>query len=257
MLTIGELARFADVTIRTVRHYHQLGLLPEPGRDELGHRRYGADDLVALRRLTTLADAGVPLREIPAILATPAEERDVLLRDCDRRIRERERELRETRARLGVLRQDWDGSGLPGLAELLADLRALGVDERDIDREREAWEITWALYPDLAIQWLQQQRDLFTDDEYVELYRVSARLRDLSPDDPAVEELARRNVAWTVAHRGDYDAWVEAWAGDARAARLMQEHTSRLFDSPAYRRLQQRMVELLSQAGLESGEPPE
>src|SRR5438876_421698 len=33
MLTIGQLAAYAGVTVRAVRHYHQIGLLPEPQRD--------------------------------------------------------------------------------------------------------------------------------------------------------------------------------------------------------------------------------
>ena len=42
MLTIGELASYAGVTVRAVRHYHAKGLLPEPERDHSGYRRYGA-----------------------------------------------------------------------------------------------------------------------------------------------------------------------------------------------------------------------
>ena len=39
MLTISQLASYADVTVRTVRHYHAKGLLPEPERDHSGYRR--------------------------------------------------------------------------------------------------------------------------------------------------------------------------------------------------------------------------
>ena len=38
MITISQLARHAGVTIRAVRHYHQIGLLPEPERDASGYR---------------------------------------------------------------------------------------------------------------------------------------------------------------------------------------------------------------------------
>ena len=56
-----KLARYVGVSVSTVRHYHQLGLLPEPERDGSGYRRYGADDVIALKRICTLARAGVPL----------------------------------------------------------------------------------------------------------------------------------------------------------------------------------------------------
>ena len=38
MVTIGQLASYAGVTIRAVRHYHQVGLLPEPDRNASGYR---------------------------------------------------------------------------------------------------------------------------------------------------------------------------------------------------------------------------
>ena len=60
MLTIGRLASYAGVTIRAVRHYHQVGLLPEPERDASGYRTYDAAAVVRLIRIRTLAEAGVP-----------------------------------------------------------------------------------------------------------------------------------------------------------------------------------------------------
>ncbi|MGY2061630.1 MerR family DNA-binding transcriptional regulator, partial [Nocardia gipuzkoensis] len=53
MLTIGQLATAAGVTVRTVRHYHHVGLLPEPERDASGYRRYGAQAAVDLIRIRT------------------------------------------------------------------------------------------------------------------------------------------------------------------------------------------------------------
>ena len=61
MLTIGQLAAFAGVTIRAVRHYHARGLLAQPDRDASGYRRYDVQAAVELIRIRTLAEAGVPL----------------------------------------------------------------------------------------------------------------------------------------------------------------------------------------------------
>jgi DNA-binding transcriptional MerR regulator len=66
--TVGELARRTAVTVRTLHHYEHLGLLEPSERTEAGHRRYGARDVVRLRRITTLKALGVPLREIAALL---------------------------------------------------------------------------------------------------------------------------------------------------------------------------------------------
>ena len=69
MLTIGQLASYAGVTVRAVRHYHAKGLLPEPERDQSGYRRYGATAVVELVRIRILADAGVPLSRVRELLS--------------------------------------------------------------------------------------------------------------------------------------------------------------------------------------------
>ncbi|MBR8740648.1 MerR family transcriptional regulator [Nocardiopsis sp. MG754419] len=63
-----ELAELAGVTVRTVRHYHQIGLLPEPPRSVNGYRRYTADDLVRLLRVRHLVEVGVGLSDVPEVL---------------------------------------------------------------------------------------------------------------------------------------------------------------------------------------------
>src|SRR5919108_492865 len=61
MLTIGELAAYAGVTVRAVRHYHAKGLLPEPERDHSGYRRDDAPGARELLRYRPLPRPGVPL----------------------------------------------------------------------------------------------------------------------------------------------------------------------------------------------------
>ena len=60
MLTIGQLAADAGVTVRAVRPSHALGLLPEPARDHSGYRRYDATAVDELIKIRTLSEAGVP-----------------------------------------------------------------------------------------------------------------------------------------------------------------------------------------------------
>ncbi len=60
MITIGQLAAYAGVTIKAVRHYHKRGLLEEPPRDSSGYRRYTARHAIDLVKIKTLAEAGVP-----------------------------------------------------------------------------------------------------------------------------------------------------------------------------------------------------
>ncbi len=86
MLTIGQLASYAGVTVRAVRHYHAKGLLPEPARDHSGYRRYGAAAVVELVRVRTLADAGVPLARVRELLAAGEPDFAVAVADIDRRL---------------------------------------------------------------------------------------------------------------------------------------------------------------------------
>lgn len=67
-MRIGQIATTAGVTQRTVRHYHRLGLVPEPKRQSNGYRLYGLEELVRLIRVRWLADNGVPLGSVAAIL---------------------------------------------------------------------------------------------------------------------------------------------------------------------------------------------
>ncbi|WP_323189361.1 MerR family transcriptional regulator [Kitasatospora sp. NBC_00240] len=71
-VTIGQAAAFVGVTVKTVRHYHELGVVAEPERDSSGYRRYGSVELLQLVQVRTLAAAGVPLAEIGPLLDADA-----------------------------------------------------------------------------------------------------------------------------------------------------------------------------------------
>ena len=72
----GELARLAGLTVRTLRHYHQIGVLAEPRRDSNGYRSYDLHDLVRLLRIKRLAAVGVPLERMPDLLDDADRGRD-------------------------------------------------------------------------------------------------------------------------------------------------------------------------------------
>jgi DNA-binding transcriptional MerR regulator len=63
-LSIGELARQAGVTVKTVRFYSDQGLLPEAARSGGGHRRYPPEALARLRRIRSLRALDVPVPEV-------------------------------------------------------------------------------------------------------------------------------------------------------------------------------------------------
>ncbi|WP_017581300.1 MerR family transcriptional regulator [Nocardiopsis valliformis] len=132
----SELAQLAGVTVRTLRHYHQIGLLPEPPRSAGGYRRYDVGDLVRLLRITRLTALGVPLSALPAVLDDPkaAEE---LLDELDRQAAAEIERLNARRADIAALRSS--GSP-PDLAPELSVLRSgpeAGVPEEMARHEHE------------------------------------------------------------------------------------------------------------------------
>jgi DNA-binding transcriptional MerR regulator len=66
--TVGELAKRAGLTVRTLHHYEELGLLRASGRSEAGYRRYGEADVLRLHRVLALRDAGLSLKAIAPLL---------------------------------------------------------------------------------------------------------------------------------------------------------------------------------------------
>ncbi|WP_229399586.1 MerR family transcriptional regulator [Micromonospora okii] len=69
--TVGEVARAAGVTVRTLHHYDEIGLLSPSGRTPAGYRRYDDADLERLQLVRHYRELGFPLDEITAILDDP------------------------------------------------------------------------------------------------------------------------------------------------------------------------------------------
>src|SRR5688500_7650635 len=70
-LKVGELARRTGLTIRTLHHYDDLGLVKPSGHTESGHRLYTAEDVARLQRVVSLRQLGFSLEEIGGCLDRP------------------------------------------------------------------------------------------------------------------------------------------------------------------------------------------
>lgn len=106
-----ELAELTGTTLKTVRHYHRIGLLAEPERAANGYKRYRIEHVVRLLRIRRLVDLGVPLSDIPAVEESD-ESAEQILRALDAELKasiERQQRMRDELAL--VLRQ-------PGLVAL-------------------------------------------------------------------------------------------------------------------------------------------
>ena len=69
---IGDAAAFAGTTPRAIRHYHEIGLLPEPVRGSDDRRRYAYEDMIRLLWIRKTADAGIALDDIRDAFADTA-----------------------------------------------------------------------------------------------------------------------------------------------------------------------------------------
>ena len=88
--TVSEVARLAGVTVRTLHHYDEIGLLRPSGRSETGYRLYGPADLARLHEILFWRELGFSLEEIEGLVDGPGHDRGAALR--------RQRELLYRRA---------------------------------------------------------------------------------------------------------------------------------------------------------------
>jgi DNA-binding transcriptional MerR regulator len=192
MLTIGQLAAYAGVTVRAVRHYHQVGLLPEPERDASGYRRYGATAVVSLIKIRTLASAGVPLSQIGQLLEADASAFAEAVQRIDSHLRDEIERLETSRKQIAQLAAG-DSLALPSeVTSYLDRLREIGASARMLEGERDGWILIAARWPDLIPEVVTAKHAQLDNPQLVRLYQVLSELleSDVGEDDPRPREAA-------------------------------------------------------------------
>ncbi|WP_406860617.1 MerR family transcriptional regulator [Streptomyces sp. HUAS MG47] len=207
-MRIGEIAALVGVTPRAVRHYHHLGLLPEPVRRANGYREYTVRDAVLLARIRRLTELGLGLDEVRDVLADEGGRELVeVLEELDEDLRRQEAVIHERRERLaGLLAQaregilTADGPVSPALASLFRDVArsSAGRSESPMaakDREMLTLLETVAPEGEARDRLMDTMRHLAETPGAVEraheLYARLDALADAAPDDPRVAEAAR------------------------------------------------------------------
>ncbi|GAA3191792.1 MerR family transcriptional regulator [Dactylosporangium siamense] len=230
-MRIGELAALVGVSTRTVRHYHHLGLLPEPARRVNGYREYRLRDAVALARVRRLAELGLSLDEIRDVLADDqGRELREVLEDLDADLARQQAAIAARRARLAGLLAGPDlhpdSTVSPDLAAVLRDLPTGDSPFGALDRELLTLVDTGA---DDAAQagFAELLRPLTEPAALARGQALYARLDDLAdadPGDPRVaglaEDLAAHLPAGMAAAMTDAgnEQWIGTMAGEMSAA---------------------------------------
>ncbi|WP_433870515.1 MerR family transcriptional regulator [Saccharopolyspora sp. CA-218241] len=137
---IGDAAAFVGSTPRAIRHYHEIGLLPEPERGADDRRRYGYEDMIRLLWIRKMADAGIALDDIRGAVTTGTASAGAdsgegiagILERLEGTLAEQEAELR--RQRTAVQRMRTEGSRMGLLSDFVTE-RLKGLPEGSLRQE--------------------------------------------------------------------------------------------------------------------------
>ena len=212
-----ELADLTGVTVRALRHYHQMGVLPEPPRSHNGYRDYGAVDMARVLRIKRLASLGFSLQQVKDMLDRDVDaadgmcsetdaagaavhcessDTDEVLAALDAELAERITRLQEKRRVVAELRARCvDPDVPPAFAEHVARLKHAGASERFVAMERAGLLLVDRLLAgdgarkQAVVRFFVLLDEMDAVGEYV---RLNEKLCALAPDAPAA---ARQRLA--------------------------------------------------------------
>ena len=190
--TVRQVAEMAGVSVRTLHHYDQIGLLKPAGRTSAGYRLYGETELLRLQQILLFRGLGMPLREIGELIDLPGYSSIAALRRHAERIdRERERleRLQRTIERT-IIRMTEDETVISNeeLYEGISPKQAEAWEQE----ARERWgdmavDDSWR-----RIKGMTRERWQSYQEETADIPQRLAELMDRDPADPAVQaQIAR------------------------------------------------------------------
>ncbi|MFB6667729.1 MerR family transcriptional regulator [Streptomyces parvus] len=171
--------------MKTVRVYHDKGLLPEPERDASGYRRYSADDAIDLIKIRTLAEAGVPLARIRDLRAADDASFQQALGQIDDELTDRIRDLRATRDRLRRLAAGRLAPLPEEVGSHLEQLARWGFSRAWTDLHRDLWILAFATHPDHAFTLFRDQAEMLANPAPRQLFLAYDQARGLDADNLA------------------------------------------------------------------------
>ena len=195
-LKVGELARRTGVSVRTLHHYDEIGLLRPSHRTSTGHRLYGAADVARLQQVKSLRQLGLSLDEVRDCLARPDHSPRRVIDLHLGRLREQIALQQQLYERLDGLARWLDATGGAEAA------RSASIEE--LARIVEMMTMVESYYTPEQLEWLKRRRETVGEARIREVEAEWPRLiaevraemeRGTDPADERVQALARR---WTV-----------------------------------------------------------
>lgn len=230
----SALARLAQTTTSTIRHYHRLGLLQEPERRSNGYKQYSVVHLVRLLQIRRLADRGIRLTAIGPILRDDVDS-SAALDKVDGELKASMRKLAQARSELAAIREHRARADTPtGFEELSQDLS---------ERQRSLLTVFATVLSPPVLEEFRRALIIGTDvDEDFEHLPADA-------DEAEIEAVAQRMAPTIVAGRADRPRLEHLEAssplGERQALKVLGHAIAELYN-PAQLRALQRANELLS-----------
>jgi DNA-binding transcriptional MerR regulator len=129
-LKVGELAKRTGLTIRTLHHYDEIGLVKPSSHTESGHRLYTAGDLARLQQVLSLRQIGFSLDQIRDCLDKPDFSPVELIRVHVARLQEQIKSQRELCRRLETLATYIQTAGDVSASDLLDLIAKIAATEK-------------------------------------------------------------------------------------------------------------------------------
>ncbi|MBY6276217.1 MerR family transcriptional regulator [Symbiobacterium thermophilum] len=193
-LTVKAVAELAGISVRTLHHYDEIGLLKPAGQSAAGYRLYSREDLERLQQILFFRELGFSLKEIAAILESPGfDRRQVLLAHREALLQRKARIERliatVDRTLAAMEREDAPMDTREEMKELFD-----GFDPGEYEEEaRQRWggSREFRESAERTRKYTRQGWQRIAA-EAGEIYGNIARLMDRDPGDPAVQEWVGR-----------------------------------------------------------------
>ncbi|MFD2796744.1 MerR family transcriptional regulator [Promicromonospora vindobonensis] len=236
----GELARLAGVTVRALRHYHEVGVLPEPRRDSNDYRNYDMHDLVRLLRIKRLAAVGIPLERMPDLLDDSPGDTGALMDELDAELAEQIDRLTSQRALIAHLREHRVAPDLPPeLAPFVAMFAAADLPPELMRFDRDQTVLLAHLAGEAAMPHLTRFYQRISDPTMVPLVSaVVGRFSRLGADSTD-QEISSVVDSFTTTFHGLVTEFAEQDLLDLGSADLVSEHTADLLNEQQLQALAQ------------------
>jgi DNA-binding transcriptional MerR regulator len=197
-LKVGELARSTGLTVRTLHHYDEIGLLKPSGRSESGYRLYSQSDVQRLHGIQALRHMGLSLADITAVFEGRGASPGMIIEQQMRALDVEIARATELRARLALMRGKFSRGAPPELDEWLKVLAEMATYGKYFNAaELKAILAGWARIKD---QWAVLMRDV-----------AQAMRKGVPAEAPEVQPLARRWMSLVLYWMGGNFDLIERW----------------------------------------------